>query len=326
MNLNLKELLKEQKRGDIRYIYPGEDIDTIAKMIAALANMRGGTLLFGIEDDGCDLHFKGYAFERPEKKKLLEKLEGFEDFKIKELYENNKTILQIDVDMNSDGVNYGGIFPVFYSDYHNMMKEAEIVEVFISYNHKTSKIADIVEENLNKKYRYKVKINRDNQLVYRDDIEKYMDTIKENDIIVSLITDNYLKSEACMYEITELMRDTRYSEKLAFIIINEADLKYTPNEAEIIPNIYGEKRYEYIEYWVNEKRKYSDRLKNLSDSYTSTVELNATIRRIGRICDEIGSFLDFLNRSMGQNFTTMHNNDFLEIKRMIDEKINEVNS
>ncbi len=35
------------------------------------------------------------------KKKLLEKLEGFEDFKIKELYENNKTILQIDVDMNS---------------------------------------------------------------------------------------------------------------------------------------------------------------------------------------------------------------------------------
>ncbi len=53
---------------------------------------------------------------------------------------------------------------LFYSDYHNMMKEAEIVEIFISYNHKTSKIADIVEENLNKKYRYKVKINRDNHL------------------------------------------------------------------------------------------------------------------------------------------------------------------
>lgn len=324
MNLNLKDLLKEQKRGNIRYIYPGENIDTIAKMIAALANMRGGTLLFGIEDDGCDLHFKGYAFETPEKNKLVEKLEGFEDFKIKELNENNKTFLQIDVDMNSDGVNYGGIFPIFYSDYHNMTKEFEIVKIFISYNHKTSHMADIVEENLNEKYRYKVKINRDNLLVYRDDIEKYMDTIKENDLVISLITDDYLKSEACMYEITELMRDTRYSEKLAFIIISETDLEYSPTELKIVPNIYGETRYEYIEYWVNKKRNYSNRLENLSDSFTSTVELNATIRRVGRICDEIGSFLDFLNRSMGKDFTSMHNNNFMEIKNMIEVKINEV--
>lgn len=325
MNFNLEELLKEQKRGNIRYIYPGEDIDTIARMIAALANMRGGTLLFGIDDDGCDLHLKGHAFETPERKVLVGKLDGFEHFKIKELKGNGKAILRIDVEMESAGVNYESIFPVFYNDYHNKMKQAEIVKIFISYNHKTSKMADIVEKSLNEEYGYKMNINRDKQLIYRDDIEKYMDTIKENDIIVSLITNAYLKSEACMYEITELMRDTRYSEKLAFIIINEADLKYIQDESEIIPNIYGEKRYEYVEYWVNEKRKYSARLKNLSDSLTSTVELNATIRRIGRICDDIGSFLDFLNRSMGQNFVTMHNNDFLEIKKMIDEKMNEIN-
>lgn len=321
MNFNLEELLKMPQRGNIRYVYPGEDITTIAKMIAALANSKGGILLFGIEDDGYNLHLKGYAFEVPDRKVLIDKLNGFNRFSIKEIRNNDKIILQIEVEKEIAGVNFNNIFPAFYNDYHNKIKEEKIVNLFISYNHGTSKMADILEKNIHEEYGYKVKINRDKQLGYRDDIEKYMDTIKENDIVVSLITNNYLQSEACMYEMTELMRDVRYSEKLGFIVINEADLGYIPNGPEVIkviPNIYGEKRYEYVEYWVSQKRKYIERLKNLSDSLTSTVELNATIRRIGKISDEIGPFLDLLNRSMGQNFTTMHNNDFSEIKKMID--------
>lgn len=326
MSIDFDELLTNPRRGNIRYIHPGEDKDTIAKMISALANSEGGTLLFGIYDDGCKLHVKGYAFDIPEKQDLIKLLNGFDRFNIIETKVQYKSVLRIDVQQEVFGVKSQNILYTFYSECHNRMQEIKPVKIFISYNHLVSELADIVEGNINKTYGPKVLISRDTQLQYRDDIDKFMETIKENDVIISLISDSYLKSEACMYEIIELMRDREYHQRLAFIISSERDLKLFrehPAIGDLVPKIYGSQRFDYIEYWIGKQRDYSERLNRLRDHYTSTVELNGTIRRIGRISDGVGEFLDFLNKTMGQDFTTMLQNDFIEIKKMVNQSLDD---
>jgi hypothetical protein len=326
MSIDFDELLANPQRGNIRYIHPGEDKDTIAKMISALANSEGGTILFGIYDDGCKLHVKGYAFDIPKKQDLVKILNGFDQFNIIETKVQGKSVLRIVVQQEVFGVKIQNILYKFYSEYHNRMKEIKPVKIFISYNHLVSELADIVEENINKTYGPKVQISRDTQLQYRDDIDKFMETIKENDVIISLISNSYLKSEACMYEIIELMRDSEYHQRLAFTILSENDLilfRKQPTIDDLVPKIYGSQRFDYIEYWIGKQRDYSERLNRLRDHYTSTVELNGTIRRIGRISDEIGGFLNFLNKTMGQDFSTMLQNDFIEIKKMVNQSLDD---
>ncbi|SFL61305.1 TIR domain-containing protein [Gracilibacillus orientalis] len=326
MSIDFDELLENPQRGNIRYIHPGEDKDTIAKMISALANSAGGTLLFGIYDDGCKLHVKGNAFDIPKMQDLVKILNGFDRFNIMETKVKDKSILQIDVQQKVLGVKCHNILYTFYSEYHNRMQEIKPVKIFISYNHLVSELADIVEENINKTYGPKVLISRDTQLQYRDNIDKFMETIKENDVIISLISDSYLKSEACMYEIIELMRDPEYHQRLAFIISSECDLKLFHNQPardNLVPKIYGAQRFDYIKYWTSKLEDYIERLNELQAHYTSTLELNGAIRRIGKISDGVGEFLDFLNKTMGQDFSTMLQNDFIEINKMINQSLDD---
>lgn len=321
METNLKEVIESGKRGNIRYIYPGENTETIAKMISALANVEGGKLLLGVSDDGINIDVKGYSYETPNYERLSKILDSFESFTITEYKVNELRVAEIDVQKEEAGVPYNGVLYEFFNDYHNEMREMKRVKIFISYNHATTELADTIQQNLEKSYGLRVIINRDTQLEYRDDIESFMQSIKENDIIVSLITRKYLESEACMYEVTELMRDEAYSKRLAFIIISEKDLRYTKpldKSEELLPQIYGEQRFNYIIYWNDKKRSYANRMMNLMESPTAIEMLAVQIRRTGRITDEIGYFLELLNKLKGQDFSTMHENDFMEIKKMID--------
>ena len=83
------------------------------------------------------------------------------------------------------------------------MKESEKPTVFISFNNKYRDFVDCLEERLSKEA---------NVLRYEDQIPawgsfvSFMDTIKEQDFAVLVISDEYLKSFACMYEVTQVMK------------------------------------------------------------------------------------------------------------------------
>ena len=44
--------------------------------------------------------------------------------------------------------------------------------------------------------------------------------------MIMLISDRYIKSVNCMHEVTEVLKDSRFKEKLLFIILTEDDKKY----------------------------------------------------------------------------------------------------
>lgn len=321
----MKTNLENQNQRKIKYIYPVESSETIAKMISALANSEGGELQLGVDSDGINVKVKGYSFDVPNHEVLSKILGGFESFTINTNIIDGLKVVEIKVQKSQLGIKFKGLLYEFCNDYSNEMREIKRVKIFISYNHATSELADIIQKNIEDSYRLRVVINRDTQLGYRDDIDKFMQSIKENDIIISLVTRKYLESEACMYEVTELMRDADYTRKLAFIILSEEDLKYinaTFKKEELLPEIYGAQRFDYITYWDRKKESYTNRLKMLTEnSPTAVKELSEQINRVGKITDGMGPFLKSLNDLKGKDFDTMYNEEFIEIKKMIEVKI-----
>ena len=65
-----------------------------------------------------------------------------------------------------------------------------------------------------------------------------MQTIRDNDFAVLLISDAYLKSANCMYEVLEIMKEQKFRTRIFPAIIDSA--------------IYStDKQIEYVQYWEN---------------------------------------------------------------------------
>lgn len=66
-----------------------------------------------------------------------------------------------------------------------------------------------------------------------------MQSIRQQDFVVLVITDQYMKSVACMYEVVQLMKDSTWREKTMFAVIHNTDV-YTV-----------EAKQKYVLYWEN---------------------------------------------------------------------------
>ncbi|MEG2503574.1 MAG: TIR domain-containing protein, partial [Carnobacterium sp.] len=242
---------------------------------------------------------------------------------------NNRNFFLIEVASRISGVSFQDEYYAFKNNFSNEMKIIRPVKIFISYNHLVFKLADTIEKELNNLYGPKIEISRDTQLQYKQDIDEFMKSIKNNDLIIALVSNTYLKSEACMFEISELMRDSKYVQRLAYIILSKEDENFFDNEmiiGDLVPEIYTEKRFDYLIHWTDVRNEYTGKMDKLRDNYSATVELNERIRRTAIISQEVGPFIELLNRLNGQDFSTMYNNKFIEITKLIDNSFEEKNS
>lgn len=118
--------------------------------------------------------------------------------------------------------------------------------VFISYNWGSDKIADEVE------YRLKAiaEVRRDKSSIRPwGSITEFMKSIRKTDLVVIIISDSYLKSVACMYEVMQLMRDDDWISYTMFLVENSAKGIYKP---------VGQ--LNYVKYWIAEKENLKNEL------------------------------------------------------------------
>lgn len=150
------------------------------------------------------------------------------------------------------------------------------VKVFVSYNQKTgSEFADAIE----KKLEGKATVIRDKSgITPWGSITKFMNSIREQDFAVAVITDAYLKSQPCMFEIATMMREHDWQKRIIPAVL-ETD-------------IYGRK-LEYAEYWSKLKVELEEKAKNVS-GLASVQALAHDADQISKICSEISSFLTFV--------------------------------
>ena len=157
--------------------------------------------------------------------------------------------------------------------------------IFLSYSWKDEKLADEIE----KAYKStNIKIIRDkNTIEYWGSIRKYMKTINSTDYVILLISDSFLKSINCMYEINELLKNADYQNRIFPLVIEKS-----------IYTIEG--KIGYITYWeekYNELNKAAKKIKNIENSSPILSDL----KFVKDISYTIGDFLQVISDKNNPN-------------------------
>lgn len=150
--------------------------------------------------------------------------------------------------------------------------------IFISYSHKDKNGADYIDEyfKLNG-----VILKRDvREVGYSNSFIDFMNSIRENDYVIMLISRNYLFSVNCMYEVIQVMKEMNFDERIHPIIIN----------SELLYSLEG--NIDVVQYWT---KKYED-LKSKIEmvDITDSISLAKDLKKIQEIKSNIGDFLNVI--------------------------------
>jgi len=131
-----------------------------------------------------------------------------------------------------------------------------------------------------------IRVVRDEKSIdYKDSISKFVQRIEQNQAVILVISDKYLRSEHCMYELVEIEKNTALRERIFPVVLSDAQI-YTS---------IG--RLSYIKYWDEKITQLNKVLKqvvagnNLSD-ITAELEKYSTIRAS---FDRLTHFLSSMN-------------------------------
>jgi len=127
-----------------------------------------------------------------------------------------------------------------------LMKE----NIFLSYCWNDSSEADRIYDYF--KRNQNIGLHRDKIDIKKwGSIKEYMQSISNMDYIILLISDSYLKSANCMYEVLEVMRDRNYRDKIFPAVIYSGI--YSPVT-----------RAKYVKYWQDEFKELEGTLKEIN--------------------------------------------------------------
>lgn len=188
--------------------------------------------------------------------------------------------------------------------------------IFLSYCQKDSDIADIIDNRLSEILSSKVKISRDIRDVdYHESFGKFMRTIQDHDYVILLISDHYLKSRNCMYEVTEAIKDSRYESRIIFIVLKDEDKELFKSlcEDNLEANVYtADGQKQYLLYWQNEETK----LQGIIDSYDDPTYAIGHIKEkkiVKKILLDLPDFFEFVRDNKGLPLKTHITEDFSSI-------------
>lgn len=308
----------------IKYVYPTIPDDTLGKYISGFSNSKGGYILFGVKDDGNKTEVKGFSADTKKIDKFIKlNFPAIENVLFQKFDYKGKNLFLIEINQGKTMISYKNKIYTMVKNERNRFVPEEIIRqrVFLSYCHKDKPIMNVIKQSLEKEPYIKLTVDEE-QLGYKSDLTEFMKTIKNHDFAVAIISHSYLQSKNCMYEITELMKDDNYIEKLLFVILSDDERQFYDEEiTQVKPNIYGvEGRLEYIKYWKSKETELNDHLRDLEDHSIVPMlpnELNK-ISIIARHCDKI---LSELANKMGVSFKVMYKSDFNDMKKIVLKRI-----
>lgn len=146
--------------------------------------------------------------------------------------------------------------------------------IFLSYCWDDTDRANNIDEYLKKKG---IAVTRDIRGVDTwQSLKEFMQTIIDNDFAVLLISDAYLKSANCMYEVLEIMKEQKFRTRIFPAIIDSA--------------IYStDKQIEYVQYWENRVKTLKRNLASLE--YTNGLALGHELKKAEDISRSMADFL-----------------------------------
>ncbi|MCX7112805.1 MAG: toll/interleukin-1 receptor domain-containing protein [Proteobacteria bacterium] len=144
---------------------------------------------------------------------------------------------------------------------------------------------------------------------YKGSIHDYMKDFTKYTFMVFVISDKYLRSTNCMFELSEIIRTKEYFDRSFTLVLSDAD----------IYSVSG--RFGYIQYWENKSRKVEETIKSIKVTNINNsllYELNI-YTRIKYLVGEILSILSDMNSvSIKNEFDQI---DYKQLSESIKNKI-----
>lgn len=296
--------------------------NVLGSFISGLANSEGGYIFIGIELQNNNYTFNNFisTFKYDDILSFIStRLEPKIEISYQLICIETNRLLAICVDKSETPVSYDSEYYMYGHNDVTLINKEDInykPTVFISYASPDAAIVDIVESSIRKSLKEKVSISRFTELHYKDSFKAFMNTIQDHDYVLCFVTYSYLRSRACMYEVGEVIKDHRYSDRLLFVVLSDKDrCYYGDNAPEIIEaGVYDpQKRADFILYWKTEYDKLDTKIKEIGD-YEATRDLSTILNEIGNVYrNDISKFMEFIADENGKNFCTLKENDFADI-------------
>ena len=187
-------------------------------------------------------------------------------------------------------------------------------KVFISYawGEETSEreaIVNQIDQSLQKRG---LKIIRDKRdLGYKGSIRKFMERIGEGDSIIVVISDKYLRSKNCMFELVQISKNKQLADRIFPIVLSDAKI-YDAGD-----------RLDYVEHWEKEKARLNKKLRDLTD-FSNIQSVHEELNDYDDFRDEIDGLAGLLKDMNTLNPAMHKDSDFSELFTAIEKRMREL--
>ena len=181
--------------------------------------------------------------------------------------------------------------------------------VFISYawGVEREEIVDQIDGALQKRG---VKITRDKRdLGYKGSIKEFMERIGQGNCVIVVVSDKYLRSPNCMFELVEIAENKQFHDRIFPIVLADADI-YDPV-----------KRLGYVKYWEIKRNELADAMKTVDPANLQGIRDDMDL--YDRIRDKISGLASIL-KDMNTLKPEMHqDSNFSQLYDAIEKRMKE---
>lgn len=193
-------------------------------------------------------------------------------------------------------------------------------KIFLSYCQKDMDIADLIEEKLYPFIQDDFYISRDLRDVrYKESFKKFMDSVRDHEYIMMIISDRYLKSMNCMYEVMEAFNEKDFEKKILFFVLSEEDRKYyqTNVSEKIAADIYDpEGQTKYMIFWREEAHRIGQQIKEINQPI-DTRGLTNRLLRITKIEMDLPDFFAYISDARNLPLEEHLRTEFSELRNIL---------
>ena len=138
-------------------------------------------------------------------------------------------------------------------------------------------------------------------------ISAFMKEIGRGGCVVAVLSDKYLRSLFCMYELLEVYRNQEFHKRVCPVVLADAHVKEFKH------------RMSYCEYWVSVFKQHDEQIGRIDPAFLWQQDLEE-IHRYRDISQEVGKLLSFIANMKHKHLTPemLEENDFAFLRRHID--------
>ncbi|MCZ8361739.1 MAG: HEAT repeat domain-containing protein [Microcystis sp. LE19-251.1A] len=193
--------------------------------------------------------------------------------------------------------------------YYHPLSQPMNQQVYISYNWQED--SNEMANQLVQAFAAKgIEIIRDKtHTSYKDSIKNFMQQIGQGKCVVVVISDRYLKSENCMFELVEIARNGDFYQRIFPIILPDA-------------RIYNDfERIDYLKYWEDEKAKLQAKYKQIDLAKTNSIM--ATLNLYNEIRSNIDNLTNILKDMNNLDINLHGQSEFAAMIEAVETKLAE---